>query len=387
MRVLIQYNCIPHYRARIFELLSGYTEIDFSIVADSRPDTPHLKTLSGEDGRDIRFTKAETLILRLPFSPALSWQPGAVRKVWSEHPDVVIALGSPYSVTAWVLAIIGWFRNMPVLLWGHGLLGEEYGPKWWLRKTLYRLAAGQLLYGEYARDLLVKKGFDEHSLYVVYNSLDFDEQQRIAGEITPEETAAFRDSLNVTSEEGLVVFTGRLQKVKRLDLLIEAIGILSRENRRVHVALIGEGDEEVALKQLAVDLGVEEQIDFLGPSYDERFIGKVIAASDVSVIPSGAGLSVMHALVFGTPVILHDRVEHHFPEWEAVIEGETGYFYRYGDVNDLALKIYQAVSSGQQKERMSIACRSIIEQKYNPHMQLKTFVRAARESLARAEKT
>lgn len=384
MRVFLQYNCIPHYRARIFELLSAHPEVEFSILADSRPDTPYLKTLSGESGRDIRFFKAETRILHVPFLPDLYWQADAVKKVWRERPDVVISLGTPYSLTAWALVIVGRLRRMPVLLWGHGLLGDERGPKWWLRRALYRLASGQLLYGEHARDLLVKKGFNEETLFVVYNSLDFDEQQRVAEGITKKDVETFRDSLNVGANEGLAVFTGRLQKVKRLDMLLHAIAILANKNEMVHVALVGEGDEEVALKQLAADLGVSDQVHFLGASYDETFLGTVISASDVSVIPSGAGLSVMHALVYGTPVVLHDRLEQHFPEWEAVIEGETGVFYQYGNVEDLAEKIHCTIFGGQDRGAVASACKEMIYIKYNPHRQLNTFVDAVRKSLERA---
>ncbi|MBI1195104.1 MAG: glycosyltransferase [Gammaproteobacteria bacterium] len=378
MRVIIQYNCIPHYRARIFELLSNYQDIDFSIVADSKPDTPHLKTITNEDGREIRFTEAKTHIFRLFLLPALYWQPRAVTTVWSENPDIIIALGSPYSITAWVLLLIGRIRKIPVLLWGHGLLQDEHGPKWWQRSVLYRLATGQLLYGERARELLVKKGFDENSLFVVYNSLDFDAQRCVASEIGEDEILAFRASLSVGANEGLVVFTGRLQKTKRLDLLIRALAALAAADQRVHVALVGEGDEEIALRDLAMELGLMSQVHFLGSSYDERFLGVVISASDASVIPSGAGLSVMHALVYGTPVILHDRTEYHGPEWEAVTERETGFFYHYGNIDDLSEKIRYCVFEMKDKTKMAADCKAVIEHKYNPHNQLDTFVRAVK---------
>jgi glycosyltransferase involved in cell wall biosynthesis len=147
----------------------------------------------------------------------------------------------------------------------------------------------------------------------------------------------------------------------------------------VHVALVGEGEERDNLARLAAQLNIADLVHFLGESYDERYLGQVMGASDLAVIPSGAGLSVMHALVFGTPVLLHDRVEHHFPEWEAVIEGKTGFFYRYGDVNDLAAKIEQAIFPVPAKNAMADACKTVINEKYNPHRQVETFVQAVRE--------
>jgi hypothetical protein len=99
-QALIQYNCIPHYRARVFELLSQHDDVHFTVVADPEPDTPYLKTLSGDEGRAIRTTHANTHIIRLPRIPALYWQPRVLWLVMKQKPDAVIALGSPYSLTA-----------------------------------------------------------------------------------------------------------------------------------------------------------------------------------------------------------------------------------------------------------------------------------------------
>lgn len=379
-RAVIQYNCIPHYRARVFELLSQRNDVHFTVVADPEPDTPYLKTLSGDEGRSIRTTYAKTHIIHLPRIPDIYWQPRVLLMVLKQRPDAVIALGSPYSLTAWALLIAGKVLRIPVLLWGHGLLSDETGPKWWLRRLLYRLASGQLLYGEHGRDLLQRKGFDVKSLYVVYNSLDFDAQTKIAAEQSDDQISEFRRSLNIVQGEGLVVFTGRLQPIKRLDLLLEAVARLAQRGRRVHVALVGEGGERSNLEQLAGSLNITDLVHFLGESYDEHYLGLVVGASDLSVIPSGAGLSIIHALVFGTPVLIHDRVEHHGPEWEAVIEGKTGFFYRYDDVENLAAKIEQAIFPVSVRGAMAEACKTVIFEKYNPHRQVETFVRAVCET-------
>lgn len=371
--VLIQYNCIPHYRSRIFELLTADETIDFSIIADSKPDTPFLEVTSNADGRNIRHLHADTRTIKVPFLHTLYWQPGAVKIVRKKKPDVLIVLGSPYSLTAWVLCVLGRLRRLPVFLWGHGLLNSERGPQWWLRRLFYRLASGQLLYGDYAKRLLVKRGFRPESLYVVYNSLDYDLQQKIASEIDKSQCDKFRKSLRISEDERLIVFTGRLQPVKRLELLLEAVAILAGNGRKVHVALIGEGSERGRLAQISRALGIGDLIHFLGASYDERYVGLVYSASDLSVIPSGAGLSIMHALTFGTPVLIHDKVEFHFPEWEAVQNGVTGFSYRYGDTKDMAEKISLALYPTPAKSRMYDDCRKIINDKYNPHYQLTVF--------------
>lgn len=382
VRAYIQYNCIPHYRRSIFERLSANLEVEFTVVADSKPDTPFLEVVDLASAA-IRYRIAETYRIKFPLVTELYWQPHALSIIWGQKPDVVIALGNPFSLTAWGVALLCTLRRIPLLLWGHGLLSDETGPKWWLRRLFYRLADGQLLYGMHAKTLLVAKGFDPATLYVVYNSLDYEAQCRIAEGISDGDAAAYRAHLDVRPDEGLVVFTGRLQAVKRLDLLIRAIGLLAQRGKRIHVALVGEGAEREKLAALASGEGAAELVHFLGALYDEQTLGLIYKASDLSVIPSGAGLSVMHALVFGTPVLLHDYLSDHFPEWEAVEEGVTGFFYRQGDVTDLAGKIESAVFPVAARTRMAASCQRVIHERYNPRHQEAVFVRAVRETIQR----
>lgn len=380
LRVVVQYNCIPHYRRRLFSHLSACSDCEFIIVADSEPDTPFLKVVPVAEDNGIRAVQVRTRVLNLPLLPTLHWQPGALRYVLRYRPDVVIALGSPYSLTAWGLCLLGKVVGIPVLLWTHGVLQEERGSRWWMRSVFYRLAHALVLYGDHAKQILLRKRFCGDRLHVVYNSLDYDAQSHIDAEISNEEQALFRASLNIGQDERLVVFTGRLEAVKRLDLLIEAISLLKARGRVVHAALVGHGAEREALAKLAEQLDVAPLIHFLGENYDERYLGLVLGAGDLCVIPSGAGLSVMHALAFGTPILLHDNLSKHFPEWEAVQDGITGLFYRYGDVCDMALKMERQLFPTSAKARMASACRAVIRDRYNPVAQVEWFVRAVRLS-------
>lgn len=130
-------------------------------------------------------------------------------------------------------------------------------------------------------------------------------------------------------------------------------------------------------------LGIASQVHFLGESYDERFIATAFMASDLSVIPSGAGLTVMHALGYGVPVLLHDRPQDHFPEWEAVRDGQTGFFYRYGDVSDMAARIETALFPTPKKKDMREACLSMIRDRYNAGAHASAIISAVKQVIAR----
>jgi glycosyltransferase involved in cell wall biosynthesis len=246
---------------------------------------------------------------------------------------------------------------------------------------LFKLAAGQMLYGDYAKKLLVERGFATDMLYVVYNSLNYDQQASVARDISTHDANDFRRSLGLQEGDRLVAFTGRLQSSKRLDLLFQAIAAIAQRGRQVYVALIGEGPEKESLQALAQRLGVDRLVQFLGANYDEKFLGLTLSASDLCIVPSGAGLSVIHAMAYGTPVIIDDKLERHGPEWEAVEDGITGFFYKYGNAQDLCLKIEQALFPVPRKPKMSEACKSNIRKRYNPNRQEEVIVNLVRDVL------
>jgi glycosyltransferase involved in cell wall biosynthesis len=296
--------------------------------------------------------------------------------MFRDRPDVVIAQGSPYDLTAWALTLAGRMLGTTVLLWTHGLQGDEFGLKWVVRSCLYRLSRGLLLYGDHAKRLLIAKGFPADRLRVIYNSLDDCEQEEVFRRITAQDREAFRRSLGMEASERLICFTGRLQPVKRLPSLLQALALVAQRGKRVHLVLVGDGSERTRLESLSAELGLASLVHFLGAVYDESRLGLVISASDLAVVPSGAGLAVMHALAYGTPVLLHDKVEEHFPEWEAVREEETGWFYRRGDVSDCANKIIAALFPKPRKPVMTAMCQAMIGNRYNSATHAGLFIEA-----------
>jgi len=374
-RVLLQQNTIAHYRVRLYECLADQPDVAFEFVADPRSDTPYLATVgAGREGP--AFTACPVWRFGLGNEAELYLQPGALRRLLFGEFDVAIALGSPYSLTTWLMLLLGPLVGTRVLLWTHGLIAEEKGPKWWLRSLLYRSAAGLLLYGERARELLAARGFAASRLFVVKNSLDPDLQARAEADLDPRAVSDMRQRLGLLPEDRALVFIGRLQAVKRLDLIVRVVAALLAGGHRVHALLLGDGAERHALGRLAEELGVEHLVHFEGAQYDERVIATYFSVSDLCLIPSGAGLSVMHALGYGTPVLTHDRPELQFPEVEAILPGETGDFYREGDFDSLVQAAKRNLFPEPLKARAAAACRRRIVSDFHPRAQAERMTQA-----------
>jgi glycosyltransferase involved in cell wall biosynthesis len=94
-----------------------------------------------------------------------------------------------------------------------------------------------------------------------------------------------------------------------IDILIRAAGRLAANGLRFVVAIGGAGVERKALESLRSELGLEEQVHFLGRVPDAD-LPELLRAADLIVVPSrsmeGFGISTIEGLACGTPVIATD---------------------------------------------------------------------------------
>ena len=94
----------------------------------------------------------------------------------------------------------------------------------------------------------------------------------------------FTRMTNIVREKELV-YLGRLVSDKGVDLLIRALSDLRNRGLAPRLTIIGSGEEEPALRKLAVDLGVSGQIDFTGPKGPGE-IARLLNAHQVLAVPS-----------------------------------------------------------------------------------------------------
>ena len=293
------------------------------------------------------------------------WQNGAVRLLWSDYTDL-FTTGTHYCLSAWVILLLAPLFNKRVYLWSHGAYGNERGLKKWLTVWKMKRATGSFLYGNHAKNLLVEWGVPEEKLYVFYNSLAYDEEVEIRRELKPSGFYQEHFGNNLPN----LVFIGRLTAVKKLDMIIRAMVALRKRDVRVNMTYVGDGPKKDELETLVREQGLEKNVWFYGPCYEEKQIAQIIYNADLCVSPGDVGLTAMHAMTYGTPVVSHNNFCHQMPEFEAIEEGKTGAFFRENDVESLADSIQAWLKNGLDREQIRQNCYDVIDNKYNPHRQL-----------------
>lgn len=302
---------------------------------------------------------------------------GAMKVAFKKQYKTFLLTGEPYCLSNWGVLIYAKLVGKKTYLWSHGWYGNESGAKKTIKKNFFRLATGILLYGEFAKKMMIENGIPAKKLSVIYNSLDYDSQLELRKGFR--KTEVFSDYF--CNKGNNILFIGRLTAIKQLDLLIESLR-LTLENRRMipfNLILVGDGPVRQKLEQLVIQYNLVDWVWFYGACYDEEKICELIYNADLCVSPGNVGLTAIHSLGYGTPVITHDNFSKQMPEFEAIQQGVTGDFFREGEVEDLTRKIQQWIKIHPDKTEQIIKnCLRVIDNKYNPLFQ----VRVLQEQLA-----
>src|SRR5690606_35683945 len=89
--------------------------------------------------------------------------------------------------------------------------------------------------------------------------------------------------------------------------------------------------------------------------------------------PGNVGLTAMHALTYGTPVVSHSNASRQGPEFESIKDGVSGFLFKEDDVDSLVdaiLKCKKAIVNGKITRE---GCRRIIQDYYSFTYQEKVF--------------
>ncbi len=112
---------------------------------------------------------------------------------------------------------------------------------------------------------------------------------------------------------------------------------------------------------------------FYGPCYDETVLAELIASANATVAPGMVGLTAMHSLAYGTPVITHDSPMHQSPEWEVITPGRNGGFFENGNVADLARAIREWTRTAAKDPAVRERCFEPLERIYNARHMRRAF--------------
>ncbi|WMN87516.1 glycosyltransferase [Vibrio parahaemolyticus] len=370
--IVFVYHYFAHYRQPVIDTIDKLFLDEFNVtyIASENSNEPSLKTMD--------FNKKQSFLkVKNKWYGKWLWQSGLLLKLLSVKPDHIVFLGQFNFITTWLYAILFRCLGKNVLFWGHGLYGNEKGLKKVIRNIFNRLPNKHLVYGNFAKNLLLKNGIKDSDVSVIYNSLNYDLQKSVYLEQNEKSSSDVRSSLFPHSSDlPLGIFVGRLTAVKKLDMIIDCIKILKKEGLNLNFVFIGEGPEYHSLREKVIQHNLVDSIFFYGACHDEVMLGKILYSADVCISPGNVGLTAIHSLSYGTPVITHDNYSLQMPEFEAINDPITGSFYKFGSLESLIEKVKFWLFESNDSHYDNNKCRDVVDNYYNPQAQAKLIYNA-----------
>ncbi len=349
----------PRYREAIFQAMDKEYDIDW-YFGETRSDIKEM---------DLSKLKNFSLYKIWGNSDKCSWKRGIISLLFRKEYQNIMMHVETRAVSDWILVLLKslFFRKKHLYTWAHGWYGKESKVEAAMKLWLYRRLTRIFVYGQHAKDLMVKNGVPEEKIFVIHNSLHYDEQK------------ALRESIQLSdiykahfgNDCPVIVFIGRLTKVKKLDQLVDALQILKQKGENYNLVFVGNGTEKEALEQKVANMELNEYVWFYGACYDEKTNAELLYNADLCVAPGNIGLTAMHSLVFGCPCVSHNCFKWQMPEFEAIHEGMTGSFFEMNNVESLAdcISKWFTAKNGK-REEVRQACFNEIDTAWNPYFQI-----------------
>ena len=154
-----------------------------------------------------------------------------------------------------------------------------------------------------------------------------------------------------------IITVGRINRVKRHDILARVAHRLKDRFPNLKVALVGDGEERSNVEKLVGDLGLDSVFVFAGEQTDvARWLGR----SRVFVLTSdseGLSQALVEAMICGLPAVVSD-----VGELGSVVEdGKNGFLVQDQDVAMYADRIEQLLADGSGRDAMGRAAASVRE--------------------------
>lgn len=246
--------------------------------------------------------------------------------IFKNRPKVIVTQYSFSNLSIWGLYVLRPFLKFKIIGWNHGWdrrtgFNPESSLKDRLRLFMLRKADAMIFYSEDA-PVKLSKYTDKNKFFVANNTLDTTELIALKEGFKKENIEVLKKEVGFTTKYNLI-YTARLEPKKKPKKLLIIFKELQKKTTDISLHIIGSGPIEEELKQIVLDEQISN-VKFYGAIYDNELTGKMIYCSDLMIIPSWLGLSIIHSFCFDCPLVTFER-DFHPPEIIYLKEGKTGY--------------------------------------------------------------
>jgi len=349
-KLALQQRVLPNYRAPFFDLLASACDGGMSLftglprIVEGITTTNKLQVANYTLGNNVHLFSG-------PFY--LCYQNGLLNWLRENNPDALIMEANPRYLATPAAVNFMHQQNKPVIGWGLGSppvnrFREER------RVAFIRQFDAMITYSQHGANEYADLGFPLDYLFVAHNSVS----PSPTWQIPERPTKSFK-------ETPCILFVGRLQARKNLDLLLGACA----EIQDVRLVIVGDGPERESLEALAQE--IYPSTEFIGAKHGGE-LKAYFEEADIFVLPGTGGLAVQEAMSYGLPIIVAqgDGTQ------DDLVRKENGWQIPPDDFDALVSTMKDALSDIARLRRMGKESYRIVKEEINIEKMVDVFVNA-----------
>lgn len=360
-RLGLQQRVLPLYRVAFFEALAASCRGGLSLFAGQ--PLPQEGITPAQNLRLAHYVAARNIHIFDPSSALyLCWQRGFLRWLKTWQPDALVVEANPRYLTT-RLAVEWMHRHRrPVIGWGLGapLPGGVIGAlRRWERLSFLRNLDAIIAYSRRGAEEYVALGLPPERIFVAPNAA-------VSRLIKPPVARPLR-----FDGQPVLLFVGRLQARKRLDMLLYACAALPND-MRPRLLIVGDGPERQTLEALAQK--VYPIAEFTGAKHGAE-LEPYFAAADLLVLPGTGGLAIQEAMSHGLPVIVArgDGTQ------DDLVRPANGWQIPPDDQEALRTALTEALSNPQRLRQMGAESYRIVAEEINIEKMVQVFIQVLQQ--------
>ena len=209
-------------------------------------------------------------------------------------------------------------------------------------KRVVKRCAGVMPCGSMGRDYFMKYGASAEQIFLCPYEPDYE----LIFKETQEQVRGAMERFSLQRGRRRIVFSGRLTRVKRPDLVVDAFLQVAEKRPQWDLLMLGDGDLRQSLES-RIPASLRQRVVFTGFLNDQATVSALYKASDVLVLPSDFepwALVVNEAAAAGLAIIATDKVG---AAAELVRDQVNGFIFQAGNLQKLTERLLEVSDESQ----------------------------------------
>jgi glycosyltransferase involved in cell wall biosynthesis len=207
-----------------------------------------------------------------------------------------------------------------------------------LKKFKYYIAISDTF-----KDMMVSRGFKKDSIFVAYNGIDFESHL----DYMPKDSFLTKYNIDAKNKK-IVGIAARLDLVKDHETFIKAADKILKQRKDIIFMIAGEGNLDNKLKNMASELGIGDNVHFLGFVKDKISFFNAIDINVLCSVSESFPYVILEGARMSKPIISTNVGG----IGNLVKDGHNGYLINVGDYDSLAERIITLVDDKELLEKM-----------------------------------